>query len=61
MTIKFKNNWKIVNKSGKKMALKLRIGKLTLLDIYFTIGQPKVVFTLINYTVTFDKSPAVEE
>lgn len=54
INFEFKNKWKTPNKSGKKVAAKLRIGKVTVLDIYFTIGEPKVSVTLFNFNFVID-------
>lgn len=61
MEIKFKNKWNTPNKSSKKVAAKLRIGKVTVLDLYFTVGDPRVTFTFMNFTFTLDKPEQTED
>lgn len=55
MTTKYKNGWGIPNKNGDKVMAKLRVGKVTIFDLYFTIGVPKATLTVMNYTFDFSK------
>ncbi len=53
---KFKNHWKVHNKSGRKVSIKIRVGKVTVLDVYFTLGVAFLSVTLFNYTVQYAKT-----
>ena len=51
----YKNNWAIQNKSSKKVNAKIRFGKITIFDLYFTIGLAQVNITLFNHSWEFKK------
>lgn len=44
------NTWGNPNKQSDKFQLKLRLGKLTVLDFYMDRGDNKWAFTILNYT-----------
>lgn len=51
----FINSWKTKSKQWDKFALKLRLGKLTIIDIYADISRKQYGISLFNLGIKADK------
>jgi hypothetical protein len=49
--MKFRNNWRVVNKQWDKFAFRLRIGFVDFITIEIDVSREFYLFTLLNLTV----------
>jgi len=49
------NGWKNRNKQSDKYQCKLRLGRVTVYDIFYDFGDKKGVITFMNFTVKLYK------
>lgn len=49
--MKFRNNWKVVNKQWDKFQIRFRIGKVDFITIEVDISREFYMFTLLNFTI----------
>jgi hypothetical protein len=49
--MKFRNNWKSVNKQWDKFSIRLRVSSLDILTIEVDISREFYMFTLFNLTI----------
>jgi hypothetical protein len=49
--MKFINGWKYVQKDANRVEYRLRIGLLTVFDLFLDFSDRKVRATLLNFTV----------
>jgi len=47
--ISVKNGWKVQNKQGDKVMIKVRFGKLTVFDLNIDFGSKRYSLTLFNF------------
>ena len=49
------NGWKNPNKQSDKYQCKLRLGRVTVYDVFYDFGDRKGAVTLMNFTVKLFK------
>lgn len=49
--MKFQNGWGNPNKHNDKFIFKLRVGKLTVVDLIIDLSSKVFAFTLLNFTI----------
>ena len=54
-TMNIINGWKNRNKQSDKYQCKLRLGRVTVYDIFYDFGDKKGVITFMNFTVKLYK------
>jgi hypothetical protein len=54
------NGWKNPNKQSDKYQCKLRLGRVTVYDVFYDFGDRKGAVTLMNFTVKLFKKAKKE-
>jgi hypothetical protein len=49
--MKFRNNWKVVNKSWDKIQIRLRLGKVDFMTIEVDVSREFYMLTVLNFTI----------